>query len=624
MADWACQNPSCKSHGSPHPNCMCPAPMSEGGYPENFCKSDRAHMPECQYFAGGGEVQLPAGFELEPEVQAQASEVPAGFELEEDKYGSFGQQALTALEGVGEGIAGPVFTALERASGLTTPEDMRARREVNPTIHGVGQVAGLAGSALIPGGQAGLLAKAGTGAAKMANMGRVGSTAVKAAAEMALFQGGDELSKMIMEDPNQSFQTAVTNVGLATAMGLGGGIAFGSINPLWEASGGPKLSQFAKDFGDRMRARMAGEVEAGLAPSFGDALQSRMAGLEVLPQQELSAGAKLADKMISKGLKKLDGEELGKMAGRTMGATVGGAIGLGSGGYWGGALGALIGERALTPFFDKVLPAVAKPILEGIADGPALKNVMEYAQAIAKGQRVLNTAVKGVFVPGAEVLASKLIPTEKDREKLMDRIEEIESDPEQQFLMNDAKFVQYLPDHGGARGSTLGAAFELLKAAKPKSKQTGPLDQVREPSKAEMADYENTLNLAQQPAMVFPKIKDGTITGRDIDLIKTVYPALYNVAVQKLTAEMIERTAKGDDIPYKTRIGLSKFFGEPLDASMLPGSIAAAQAAGMSAPSEQPAPQGAPSAAKMAPLGKGADLMATRMQSSEERHKAQF
>lgn len=608
--------------------------MAKGGYPENFCKSDRSHLSDCQYFAGGGEVAgLPAGFELEPEVSAPSG-LPAGFEMEEDKYGSLGQQALTAVEGIGEGIAGPLFTAAERMTGLTTPEDMRARREVNPAVHGAGQVAGFVGSAFIPGGQAGLLAKAGAGAAKIAGLAKpvtaltkIGSAGVKAATEMALFQSGDELSKLIMEDPNQSFQTAVTNVGLATAMGAGGGMAFGSINPLWEATGGPKLTQFAKDFGDRLRSRMAGEGAEAAAASFGDTLQNRMAGVvpAVTEEVEITAGAKLADKMIEHGFKKMGSENLGKMAGKAMGATVGGAIGISGGGPWGGALGALIGERALAPFFDSVLPKIARPLLDGLADGPALKSAMQYGMAIARGQRILNSAIKDVFKPGSEVLMTKLIPTEKDREKLLERLEEIKSDPEQQFIMSDGeRFVNYMPEHGGARGATLGAAFEYLENAKPKSKKIGPLDQVREPSQAEKSDFENTLNLAQQPAVIFPKIKDGSVTGRDIELIQAIYPALYNVAVQKLTSEMMDRVSKGEDIPYRTRVGLSKFLGEPLDATMLPGSILAAQTSVGAQPQPPRGQQPTPSAAKMASLDKSANLMETRQQSSEERHKAQF
>jgi hypothetical protein len=50
-----CKNPSCASHGKPHPNCRCY--MAEGGViKESFCASNRMHHPDCEYYAEGGPV----------------------------------------------------------------------------------------------------------------------------------------------------------------------------------------------------------------------------------------------------------------------------------------------------------------------------------------------------------------------------------------------------------------------------------------------------------------------------------------------------------------------------------------------------------------------------------------
>lgn len=597
--------------------------MAEGGYPEDFCKTARDHLPECQYFAGGGEVQdLPAGFTIEESApQSGGADLPQGFELEEEKFGSLPQQALTVVEGIGEGIAGPVFTALERASGLTTPEAMRGRRETNPTAHSAGEVAGFVGSAFIPGGQAALLAKAGAKTSKViagaSAAAKIGRAALQGATEMALMQSGDEISKMIMEDPETSYQSAIANVGLAAALGAGGGAALGSVNPLWEATGGPKLTKFAEDFGNRIKFHLDGGVPAAPAgpPVLGKAF-------EVVTPEKLSKGAAMADAFVEKGLSKMGGDKMGKALGKTLGATMGASVGFGSGGYWGGALGALVGEKTLAPFFESILPTLAKPLSSGVADGAALKSVIDYGMAVIRGEKLLNTAMKDVFKTGAESTVAQLMPTERDREKLIDQLEQIETDPEP-FLMKEDRYAHYLPSHGGAKGSTLGAAFEYLTSISPKSKKLNPLDEIREPTKAQKAEYENALNLAQQPALIFPKVKNGTVTGRDIEQMKAIYPALYRMAVGRLTAEMVAHLAKGESIPYSTRIGLSKFLGESLDSTMIPQSIMAAQQA-TSAAQSQP-PQGpAPAPGNLGALKKSPELMATRMQSSEERHKAQF
>jgi hypothetical protein len=49
-----CLNPSCKSHGRPHPNCRCYG-MANGGKVSDvhYCAYGKPHMPGCQYAQGG-------------------------------------------------------------------------------------------------------------------------------------------------------------------------------------------------------------------------------------------------------------------------------------------------------------------------------------------------------------------------------------------------------------------------------------------------------------------------------------------------------------------------------------------------------------------------------------------
>lgn len=53
-----CQNPHCKSHGQPHPNCKCYSGGGEG-YAQggSVCAERAPHLPNCAYYAEGGSVQ---------------------------------------------------------------------------------------------------------------------------------------------------------------------------------------------------------------------------------------------------------------------------------------------------------------------------------------------------------------------------------------------------------------------------------------------------------------------------------------------------------------------------------------------------------------------------------------
>lgn len=170
----------------------------------------------------------------------------------EQKYGSAGQQAITALEGIGQGLAGPLATGAEVSMGIK-PEDMRGREEVNPGTHLASEVAGLAAPALLTGGasvaerlgvegaaeagaaiagvskytQASVLGQAGEAVAGATGLGgkaagymsQVGAETVKGAFEAALFQGGEEVSRTFKEDPHQTAESAIADIGLAGVMG---------------------------------------------------------------------------------------------------------------------------------------------------------------------------------------------------------------------------------------------------------------------------------------------------------------------------------------------------------------------------------------------------------------------
>ncbi len=215
-----------------------------------------------------------------PEMPGMEGFDPDAFieEAREQKYGTPGQMAITALEGAGQGLLGPIAPAIERGLGVD-PEDIRAREDVNPITHGVAEIGTLGGSMLIPGlGQAAVMTKAGEAAAAVAGLGKlaetasygakVGSAVVKQAAEMAVLQAGDEASKMILKDPDASAQTAITNVGLAALIGgAGGGLMAGAVSPLWEATAGPQLEKFLTT----IRSHVNGEGKLILPEALGAA-----------------------------------------------------------------------------------------------------------------------------------------------------------------------------------------------------------------------------------------------------------------------------------------------------------------------------------------------------------------
>lgn len=214
-------------------------------------------------------------------------------EDDEDKYGTPEQQVKAGLEGAGRGIAGPLATMAETKLLGVDPKAIEGRREANPITSGVGEAAGLVGStALIPGLGAGM-ELAGRGAVEAIGLAapkafaeRVGSAAVKAAVETAVYQASDEASKMII-DPKITSEQAIANIGLAAALGgTGGAFITGAVSPLWKATAGDRLNTYLHGFKDHLNGfgKTLPEDIAAAESTLGISLTPEIKGAAISPK----------------------------------------------------------------------------------------------------------------------------------------------------------------------------------------------------------------------------------------------------------------------------------------------------------------------------------------------------
>lgn len=77
MAYGPCLNPHCRSHGRPHPNCLCYSlgpgaeTFADGGVVEGSCPEPSPHRPSCEYYVHGGAVeQSPEALEATQQFHA--------------------------------------------------------------------------------------------------------------------------------------------------------------------------------------------------------------------------------------------------------------------------------------------------------------------------------------------------------------------------------------------------------------------------------------------------------------------------------------------------------------------------------------------------------------------------
>jgi hypothetical protein len=146
-----------------------------------------------------------------------------------------------------------------------------------------------------------------------------------------------------------------------------------------------------------------------------------------------------------------------------------------------------------------------------------------------------------------------------------------------QSLFSVGEQMQHLPDLAPAFSSTATNALGYLTSLKPKQPTTLPYDQFKQTNKSHPDAYDHALKIAEQPLSVMNKIKNGTIIPMEVTALKSMYPKLYQNLTGQLTKQMIEHKHKKIDLPYKTRIGISMFMGQPLDSTMTPQALQAIQ-----------------------------------------------
>lgn len=266
-----------------------------------------------------------------------------------------------------------------------------------------------------------------------------------------------------------------------------------------------------------------------------------------------------------------------------------------------GGLGKLLGRDAP----DAIKLALLKFLGSGREIQPAaFKTMVDYIHSVRKGEELTGKATRAVFKAGREVLPSKLYPTERDREALDKNLKSIQKDPSK--LMNAGNAVShYMPEHGTQAAMTAATAVNYLNGIRPTGVKQTPMDSKPVVSTTAKAAYDSALNIAQQPLIVLDKVKNGTVTTQDINHLQNMYPGMYNKLVTDLMTHVNGVMAKGDSVPYNTRLGLSTFIGQPLDSTMTPQAILSAQPLPTQQPTEpQSGGQKPPSGSSMKGLSK--------------------
>lgn len=230
-----------------------------------------------------------------------------------------------------------------------------------------------------------------------------------------------------------------------------------------------------------------------------------------------------------------------------------------------------------------VRDATMEKLIQLSDKGSDMANAHAIGKATARGWKMANESTKAIF-NSAKDLPAKVIPIAAQRDKLDKLVAETNKNPDRLYAINDNNpATEYNPQFA----ATSARAVSYLSTLRPNSVPKAPLDPRLPPSKMQQAVYNRALDIAQQPLVTMKYLKDGTLTSQDMAALKAIYPTMYSQLSQKLMTEMVKAKDSGVAIPYKTKMALSLFLGQPLDSTLTPQSIMAAQPAPQQQPPQQ-------------------------------------
>lgn len=557
-----------------------------------------------------GEVQV-----LSPEGElgsVPAENAPTAFQsgykyatpdiIKEATYGTPTEQLKTAAEGAAKSATFGTSPYLEKELLGVPYEEQRARAETNPKVALAGEIGGL----FVPGGQGSALAKVSKAIPEMGESiaARAATGATRGAIENAIFQANNETAKWIQQDPTQSAETAAMNVGLAGLIGGGiggaGGAALGATNKAFDALKGSELSEGLSAFKNQLRTHLGMEPSQPTDIKHID-YKDMFSGpgkqkIETEPTRAQKMGKQFANWVYEKGVSEAGGVAIGEATLPFIGVPHGVA-------GW-------LGEKFITPVIAKLMPTIAKPLLNTEVDGAAFKGALSLGRNIIRGENKLNKAAANIFGNADN-------PIEKpDIESLKKKVNVLSLKPEL-LLQNDKKSAQLMPDHDAATSMATVRSLQYLSQLRPHRDPTGPLEAARQPSAIEEARYDNALRIAQEPGLILNKVKSGTLTPHDVQDLQAMYPALAQRMNQKVTQELIKHHGSGGTVPYRVKMGIATLTGTPISPTMSGQAILSSQPVAMPQMQQMPAMQ---KHKNMDKLGKFAQNEMTGAQAAEARH----
>lgn len=187
----------------------------------------------------------------------------------------------------------------------------------------------------------------------------------------------------------------------------------------------------------------------------------------------------------------------------------------------------------------------------------------------------------------------KEAPTSQDeRQKLHDYVASNKIQDEMNEQMKDSfanggevkkrlvnnRIAEVFPDQGMMMSSAKTRMHGYLNSLRPIDHPGLPFDTKSE-NKEQRREYESALDLAAKPLSILDEIRKGSLDLNKMKHFVGLHPELHGLLSKKISENITKMQLSGKKPPYPRRQATALFLGSPLDSTMTPPSIQAAQTA---------------------------------------------
>jgi hypothetical protein len=212
--------------------------------------------------------------------------------------------------------------------------------------------------------------------------------------------------------------------------------------------------------------------------------------------------------------------------------------------------------------------------------GKNLSKVFSHVQGLAdiikKADAQIGREARAVFSAGTRASAYQINSAESFDKKAK-QIREFANNPEKAFMNMADRTVglhDSAPNTVTALHTTTGNAMGFLASKLPRPASELPMAGPWEPSKSQKAQFMTYYNAVENPLSVLKQIKNGSLSNEAMEALQVVHPKL----LQEMRMQVMASIKPNTQMPYATRLSVSKFLGVPMDQQMVPGIVATNQA----------------------------------------------